>query len=318
LVVAHSPFYLLRRLTFLRNVDTKFYLLLLNILPEWTTSGALQDREKLTKAFCEYYSNGGVEGASQLVQERFKIARKYGFSDDALARMDIGLAQALLANSVPITTWMVLRIFSSPSLLAEIHTEVEGLLVQNGTDIKDQTGLVDFTRIRTDCPLLVSVWQEVLRTTSHLPSGRTVLEDTMIQDKYLLKKDATVFIFSGVLHADEEQWGPDFNQFNPRRFLPSEGQRKVNPVAFRPFGGGHLLCPGRHLAFTEIITFVATLVLGFDVKPENGAWPSLERDVYRPSLGVYKPTEASIGRVVISRRAERKNVVWNYPVQPIT
>ena len=203
LIVRHSPFSLLGGLIFSRNVDTKFYLLLLNILPKWTTSGALQDREKLTEAFCEYYSNGGVEGASELVKERFEISRKYGFSDDALSRMDIGLAQALLANSVPITTWMVLRIFSSPSLLAEIRTEVEGLLVHNGTDIKDETGLIDFTRIRTECPLLVSVWQELLRTTSHLPSGRTVLEDTVIQDKYLLKKDATVLIFSGVLHADE-------------------------------------------------------------------------------------------------------------------
>ena len=156
-------------------------------------------------------------------------------SDDALARMDIGLAQALLVNSVPIATWMLLQIFSSPSLLTEIRTEVEGLLVQSGTDAKDQVGVLDFTRIRTECPLLVSVWQEVLRMTSHLPSGRTVLEDTMLQDKYLLKKDATVFIFSGVLHSDAQQWGPDFDQFNPRRFLPALGQRKVHhPVAFRP------------------------------------------------------------------------------------
>jgi cytochrome P450 len=169
------------------------------------------------------------------VQERIKIGRKYGMSDDALARMDIGLAQALLVNSVPITTWMLLQIFSSPSLLADIRTEVGEPLVQTGTDAKDHVGVLEFTRIRTECPLLVSVWQEVLRMTSHLPSGRTVLEDTVLHDKYLLKKGATVFIFSGVLHSDVQQWGPDFDQFNPRRFLPSNGQRKVHqPVAFRP------------------------------------------------------------------------------------
>jgi hypothetical protein len=92
-------------------------------------------------------------------------------SDDALARMDVGLAQALFVNSVPITTWILLQIFSSPSLLADMRTEVGGLLVQNGTDVKDQFGVLEFTRIRTECPLLVSVWQEVLRMTSHLPSG---------------------------------------------------------------------------------------------------------------------------------------------------
>jgi cytochrome P450 len=228
-------FYWHSRLIFSRNIDEKFYLLLLDIVPKWTASGAAQDREKLTKSFCEYYNNGGLEGASYLVQERIKIGRKYGMSDDALARLDIGLAHALLGNSVPIVTWMLLQIFSSPSLLAEIRTEVGGLLVQNGTDAKDQTGVLEFTRIHTKCPLLVSVWQEVLRTTSHLPSGRTVLEDTILHDKYLLKKGATVFIFSGILHSDVRQWGPDFDQFNPRRFLPSNGQRKMHrPVAFRP------------------------------------------------------------------------------------
>jgi hypothetical protein len=181
-------FYWHSRLIFSRNVDEKFYLLLLDIAPKWTASGAAQDREKLTESFCEYYNNGGLADASSLVQERIKIGRKYGMSDDALARLDIGLAHALLGNSVPITTWMLLQIFSSPSLLAEIRTEVEGLLVQSGIDAKDQVGVLEFTRIHTECPLLVSVWQKVLRTTSHLPSGRTVLEDTMLHNKYLLKK----------------------------------------------------------------------------------------------------------------------------------
>jgi cytochrome P450 len=132
----------------------------------------------------------------------------------------------------------------------------------------------------------------------------------------LLKKDATVFIFSGILHSDSKSWGADVAEFNPRRFLKGESQVKVHPATFRPFGGGHVLCPGRVFAFTEALTFVATIILGYDIEPEKGVWPSLERDIYRPSLGVYKPKKKFIVGVTISRRPGYEDRTWEYPLQP--
>jgi hypothetical protein len=94
--------------------------------------------------------------------------------------------------------------------------------------------------------------------------------------------------------------------------------KKGNADSAMISGGGHVLCPGRHLAFTEILTFVATVILGLDIKPENGVWPPLERAIYSPSLGVYKPTKFSNVPVVISRRAEHKDKRWRYPTQTAT
>jgi cytochrome P450 len=292
-------------------------MLLLNVFPKWTTAGAAQDRERLTQAFIEYHTTADLSEAAELMRQRVDVGKKYGLSIDALARMDIGLAQALLINTVPITTWMLLHIFSNPALLTELRIEVEQLFVRDVTESGTREGLVDFTKIKEECPLLVSTWQETLRMTSHLPSGRTVLEDTMLKDRYLLKKNATVFIFAGVLHADPKLWGPDVDKFNPRRFLKEGNQPMVHPIAFRPFGGGALLCPGRVFAFTEVLTFVATVILGFEIQSDNEVWPSLERDIYHPSLGVYKPKNAATANVVISRRVEYEDVTWDYPLQPV-
>ncbi len=291
-------------------------MLILNFLPNWTGGGAAQDREKLVQFFTKYHNTADLSRSCQLVQQWVGIGKKYGLSTDALARIDIGLAQALLVNTVPITTWMLLRIFSNPALLGKLRVEVARLLIDNVSDSNQNQGLLDFTRIKEDCPLLVSTWQEILRMNSYLPSGRTVLQDTIVQDKYLLKKGATVFIFSGVLHSDAKSWGADVAEFNPRRFLKEGSHAKVHPAAFRPFGGGHVLCPGRIFAFAEVLTFVATVILGFDILPENGVWPSLERDVYRPSLGVYKPKKQSVARVTVSRRSGFEKRVWEYPLQP--
>lgn len=287
-------------------------MLLLNIFPKWTASGAAQDREKLVQSFIKYHAEGGLEDAARLVQETTKVGKKYGLSDDAIARFDLGIAQGLLANSVPVAAWMVLHIFSFPSLLAEIRSEVERLVVPEKSENGSRILKVDFARIRTECPLLVAVWHEVLRINSYLPAGRTVTEDTIIQDEYLLKKDATVFIFSGVLHADAQEWGPDFNHFNPRRFLPDHTQRKPHPAAYRAFGGGAFLCPGRHLAFIEITAFVATLVLGFEIRPEKGGWPAPERDLLLPTLGLYKPTVESNVSVLVTKRNGYEDVIWKF------
>lgn len=57
------------------------------------------------------------------------------------------------------------------------------------------------------------------------------------------------------------------NEFYHKRFVKEPGPKKHNPTAFRAFGGGATLCPGRHFASTEILAFAASILLRFDIKP---------------------------------------------------
>ena len=271
-------------------------------MPKLSGKGAYQAREEVCTVFYDYYAKGVPDDASALVKARIAVGRKYGLTTEALARLDVGLGQALLINAVPISSWMLFHIFSSPSLLEEIRAEVSVICTN---------GFMDISRIKDTCPLLVSTWQEVLRFASYLPSGRTVLEDTMINDRYLLRKGATVLIPSSIIHQDQKTWGEDASEFNARRFLSSQ---KRPAAAFRGFGGGTLLCPGRHFAFNEVLAFVATMVIGFDISPTDGkALSAPERDTFNPSLGVLKPVEK--WQVQIKRRTGWENVRWSYNLQ---
>ena len=81
-----------------------------------------------------------------------------------------------------------------------------------------------------------------------------------------------------VQHTTSSVWGPNVDEFDRKRFVRSESGKRPNPVAFRGFGGGSVLCPGRHFATTEIIAFAALLVLRYDIRPSRGEWPSPKTD----------------------------------------
>ncbi|KAI1775455.1 cytochrome P450 [Hypoxylon cercidicola] len=120
------------------------------------------------------------------------------------------------------------------------------------------------------------------------------MEDTMFDNRYLLKKGATVMTAAPIQHTDASIWGRTVGNFDHRRFLRVPGKRRVNPAVFRSFGGGTTLCPGRHFVSTEVMSFAALMLLRFDVKPaaKDGKWTEPRKDF--PMTFVYADTEGRI------------------------
>ncbi|KAK7752280.1 hypothetical protein SLS62_005816 [Diatrype stigma] len=182
--------------------------------------------------------------------------------------------------------------------------------------------------LRERCPTLAAVFSECLRLGSDNFSNRKVREDTVLAGRYALKKGAIVQVAGGVIHADRGIWGDDVEAFNPSRFLPlshggggvrkgdgdggpeqqqqrpKQQQQSRHPAAFRAFGGGKTLCPGRHFAQHEILAFVALVVLAFDMCAPGGGGGAIavprKKDTGLP-VHILEPTEPV--KVVISRRA---------------
>jgi cytochrome P450 len=111
--------------------------------------------------------------------------------------------------------------------------------------------------------------------------------------RFALRAGSVVQISGAALHADPRVWGADDASFDPQRFLRGlntvaagpasaedaaggsggarEGKkgaatRAVHPAAFRAFGGGATLCPGRHLAAAEVLAWTAGVLLAYDVE----------------------------------------------------
>jgi cytochrome P450 len=290
----------------------------MNILPQITAQKAYQARKILQPAFLEYYNKGLDRNANAFIKGRAKAARVENFSNKDLAGFEITICFASLTNTVPNAFSMLCNVLSDPDLTAEIREEVAGVATRSTIDGKTQI-LLDITSVNTKCPTLVSAFHETLRTCVNATPVRVVTDDMMLKDTYFLKKGGVIQIIGGAIHESQEIWGDDVNTFNGRRFMKKKGltkqQKKAQTQGLLPFGGGKHLCPGRHLAFTEIVSFVALVVYGFEVQLEGGGL--LKLPPYKTAqLGENSKKPVYDLEVLIKRREEYKGVTWGFSVDP--
>jgi len=244
----------------------------------------------VVRAFAEYIRNGHWHGGAAVAKVRQVLNAKYGISPEDSARFEITNMIGILVNTAPAAFWLIMHVYSHPGLLEDLRKEVEGILhVSSEVDSGGVVRTLDISLLKTSCPLLFSTYQELLRIHSSNASVRWVMQDTLLADKYLLKKDGIIQMPSKVMHEDMEIWGPTAAVFDPRRFVKvdsnskpdakggvggagavGEKTQKQHPAAFRAFGGGSTLCPGRFFATTEIMSVVAMFLLRFDLAPVGG------------------------------------------------
>lgn len=260
--------------------------LIIDIFPSITARKAHRGRERVAAGLVDFIRQKRYHKASQVIQNRVSLNLGHGFSEVEAGRSEIILLFAILGNAVPSTFWIVANILSRPDLLDEIRTEIE-LAV---TDNEDESKRIDVSVLESSCPILVSTYRESLRIIGNLASLRYVLRDTVIGGQYL-KKDSIIQVAGIIIHHDKRTWGEDSDQFNPRRFIKTRASAAateelseldlkepaatqlppgVPSAAFRLFGGGSVVCPGRHFAQSEILAFVAYLLLVFDISAPDG------------------------------------------------
>ena len=251
-------------------------MLLLNFWPAVTARKGHKGRQICVEAFKQYLADKGYENGSSLIKARVGACHNYAISDDDIARFEVSGVMGLVENTVPTAFWMLTRVFSIPSLLANIRQELEEIL--QTTEKADGTTwrTLDVAAMKEKCPLLAATFQETLRHHSCGASTREVLRDTTLKSEYTVKEGSIIQMPSRLIHDDPAVWGPTVADFDPRRFMkrgnkdPSE--YKAHPGAFRAFGGGTTLCPGRHFALTEVMCVVAMFAMGSDLEPVHGNW----------------------------------------------
>ena len=266
-----------------RQFESDLMSILVGIVPSVLARRGIAGRARVAKAFEQYFLAGGHKQASMLMQKRYETSFRNGITIEDISRYEIGGAIALLVNTAPAAFWMLLLIYAQPGLLEAIREEV-GLTMTITSDSSGTIRHMDITSLKSTCLLLTSTFQEVLRYRSMGTSVRQVMEDTVLDGRWLLKKDSMVQMPSRVIHGDPSVWGSDADEFNPRRFMKTDGQEsksgKAPPAAaFRAFGGGSTLCPGRHFATNEVLAVVTMFAMRYDMVPQSGTWtlPTVEK-----------------------------------------
>lgn len=233
----------------------------------------MRARELAAAALVDYMRTGGYKTASGLVRERYKHhVERFGFSLEDFARGELGNTFAVLGNSTPCALWVLYHIFSDDRVLADIRREVSSMVNVEDDGEGGKCSSIDLASIKSSCPVLLSTFQETMRYRAVAPGPRVLLEDIWLDGQYLLRKGNMLMIPTPVQHTDTSAWGDDARVFDHMRFVREPDRKRPNRVAFRAFGGGHILCPGRHFASTEIMALAALLVLQFDIVPVAGEW----------------------------------------------
>lgn len=285
--VVDAFWYISKRATFtrssanftLRDFNNDLIPILVGVLPSITARKGLAGRAVVAKAFEQYFRNEGHKKGSVLAKNRYEVAAKNGIALEDIAKFEVGGAMAILVNTTPAAFWTLFFIYSTPGLLEDVRREIDPTVIStnNGDGL---TRSVDIKNLKQNCPLLISAFQETLRYCAIGTSVRQVMEDTVLDGQWLLKKDSMVQMPTRIIHKDSSLWGTDVDAFNPRRFLKdsepqksdSGAKKRPNAAAFRTFGGGTTLCPGRHFATNEILAVTAMFVLRYDMAPVAGSW----------------------------------------------
>jgi cytochrome P450 len=275
-------------LTMEKTLETDFWTfdhglqsLLIGLFPKVTAQGPYYARERLVAAFKAYLVNKSDAQASAVVQKRLEILSKHAFSPDSTARAELSFLFAGIINTTIASFWLVLRIFASPGLLASIRAEITAAHSLDPSKSSDGDITLSVSSLKSHCPLLASCFRESMRLASDAPSTRLVTQPTTLADKatgatYDLTAGSIVQIAGAAMHADARLWGADVDKFEPRRFLPSKdkssaaGTASTNPAAYRAYGGGSTLCPGRHLAGSEVLAWTAAVVMALDTVRVDG------------------------------------------------
>ncbi|EHL02571.1 putative Cholesterol 7-alpha-monooxygenase [Glarea lozoyensis 74030] len=208
---------------------------------------------------------------------------------------------------------------------SELHTAIRSELTkvvrrQKSCRTGEERAILDATLLQSHCPLLLSSFHETLRLVGAATSVRSVVEPATLASaatntSFALQSPAVIQLPSGITHTNPAIWGSDANVFNPARFLPStkaaldKDTKRKQAQGYFPFGGGKHLCPGRHFATTEILSFVGAIILGFDVSGSRVP----ERAFQKLGTAVRKPK----GDVDISMKRRRgwENVKWSFSVE---
>ena len=307
-----------------RAVESNFALLLANTATSWLAPKAHQGRKHIFEAFRVYYQNRGHEKGSLLAKSRYLAAERNGTPLEDIARFELSGLFGMLINTVPCTFWVVLDVFSDPELLQDIRNELSTVTSKYSEGQGTVFHKFDIARMKDKCPLLPSVFLETLRTRSTGSSIRRVRQDFMLADRYLLKKGSMLQMPFSIIHENERLWGRAARKYNPRRFIKvpdaSDDGRKtqaaIKPGAFRGFGGGTTLCPGRHFATAEITSVVAMLAMRFDILPvaTKEGWRKPMHSKNHGATSILPP-EKDVRVRITRREGFERGDKWTYVVE---
>ncbi|KPI44426.1 uncharacterized protein AB675_8506 [Cyphellophora attinorum] len=237
------------------------------------------------------------------------------------AKGNAAIVQPLQTNSPRLVFWMVWEIMRDPVLLKEVRDEIAPYVSIETNSGATHGGIQEKPRLainaqslRTQTPLLLGVFHEVLRMQQDSMTYKLVTDDFTVTESaedaarfgaahprtYAIKNGDFVVIPHGLHNYDGRYW-EDPESFDARRFWVKKGTKggvaapdvgfekeekseeldkievDVSYLTTHPWGGGASVCKGKNFAIIEILLAVASIITLWDFSPvKAGLFPGLD------------------------------------------
>lgn len=97
--------------------------------------------------------------------------------------------------------------------------------------------------------------------------SKFALNDDILSDGTFVKRGTRVTYHPYAMGRMSRIWGPDYQEFNPERWLDSEGKfRPENPTRYPVFQAGARVCVGKEMAIMAMKSIAAAMVKRFDTR----------------------------------------------------
>ncbi|KAI2627622.1 bifunctional P-450:NADPH-P450 reductase [Hypoxylon sp. NC1633] len=150
-------------------------------------------------------------------------------------------------------SYAMYRLLKNPETYRKVQREVDEVVGKGPITVQHMQKL----------PYISAVLREALRLDSPIPIFSTcVMEDTLLQGKYPVKKGEVVNCFLTRSHLDPAVF-EDPLTFKPERML-DENFNKLPKNSWKPFGNGVRACIGRPFAWQEAVLTMAMLFQNFN------------------------------------------------------
>ncbi|KAL4770179.1 cytochrome P450 [Aspergillus nidulans var. acristatus] len=275
-------------------------------LPSFLSGDMLAARKGLVDGFVAYFALPRAERGHEnyWVNSVEDSLRWLNVGNEDIARIFMLQTWAILGNMYKMTFWLVAHILHDAALVDAITAEIRPAVTVMATG-QEQRIEIDHHYLSEQCPKLDSLFSEVLRLTMTAPMARDVSETTTVGGRRI-REGNRVLVLYRQLHLDRATWGPAPQTLQPERFLVDNALK--SSIAYRPWGAGKHICPGRFLARSAVFTFVAYLFAGFEVRlQETGTRKSTRSafpmaDMSRPSPGIANIADGEDVFISVERR----------------
>ncbi|XP_061648595.1 sterol 26-hydroxylase, mitochondrial [Phyllopteryx taeniolatus] len=177
----------------------------------------------------------------------------------------LGSVTELLLAGVDTTSntisWALYHLAKEPSIQDRLHQEVSAVSPAS----RGMPTAQDIARM----PFLKAVVRETLRLYPVVPgNARLTVENEIVVGDHLFPKKTLFHLCHYAVSHDEDVF-PEPHRFLPERWLRhSNARQQQHPFGSVPFGFGIRACLGRRVAELEMYLLLATLIGGFEVRPD--------------------------------------------------